>query len=307
MRAAVRLRGVQALTLLTDRRLEWDVARYSRDVESILLPAANRMRVQPIDFDHSRRLIGRRWPPLVNSSPDETPRSRLELRPEPEPLSEALAEAAHEQVGHREHGRGERDKGRHRGEGDDQEPDHGESRCEREDDHSRQQERSGDPFDPIHHGSPRQSQFGCRDQGRGPVDALWLCASIARRWWQRCTSRVATPVIAPTGVRVERVALEDHRDVAILRLASVDDLVPDLEHALCDVLEAGDQRKAVDFPEPEGPTRIMNSPSAISRFMSLTASKPTGYRLVMCSKLMPATPLILRVDSRTATAFTDCL
>jgi hypothetical protein len=90
-------------------------------------------------------------------------------------------------------------------------------------------------------------------------------------------------------------------------LASVDDLVPDLEHALCDVLEAGDQRKAVDFPEPEGPTRIMNSPSAISRFMSLTASKPSGYRLVICSKLMPATPLILRVDSRTASAFTDCL
>jgi hypothetical protein len=49
--------GVQALTLLTDRRLEWDVARYSRDVELILLPAANRMRVQPVDFDHSRRLI----------------------------------------------------------------------------------------------------------------------------------------------------------------------------------------------------------------------------------------------------------
>jgi hypothetical protein len=120
-------------------------------------------------------------------------------------------------------------------------------------------------------------------------------------------SRVATPVIAPTGVQVERVALEDHRDVAILRLASVDDLVPDLEHALCDVLEPGDQRKAVDFPEPAGPTRIMNSPSALSRFMSLTASKPTGYRLVMCSKLTPATPLILRVDSRTATAFTDCL
>src|SRR3954451_5989033 len=37
-------------------------------------------------------------------------------------------------------------------------------------------------------------------------------------------------------------------------------------------------RSAVDFPQPEGPTRIMNSPSPISRFMSLTASKPSGYR-----------------------------
>ena len=35
-------------------------------------------------------------------------------------------------------------------------------------------------------------------------------------------------------------------------------------------------RSAVDFPQPEGPTRIMNSPSATSRFMSFTASKPSG-------------------------------
>ena len=31
-------------------------------------------------------------------------------------------------------------------------------------------------------------------------------------------------------------------------------------------------RSAVDLPQPEGPTRIMNSPSAMSRSMSLTAS-----------------------------------
>jgi hypothetical protein len=31
-------------------------------------------------------------------------------------------------------------------------------------------------------------------------------------------------------------------------------------------------RSAVDFPQPEGPTRIMNSPSLMSRFMSRTAS-----------------------------------
>src|ERR671931_2488341 len=37
-------------------------------------------------------------------------------------------------------------------------------------------------------------------------------------------------------------------------------------------------RNAVDFPHPDGPTRIMNSPSPIPRFMSLTASKPSGYR-----------------------------
>jgi hypothetical protein len=35
-------------------------------------------------------------------------------------------------------------------------------------------------------------------------------------------------------------------------------------------------RSAVDFPQPDGPTRIMNSPSAISRSICLTASKPSG-------------------------------
>jgi len=49
--------AIQGLTVLTDRRLEWDVARYSSDVELILLPAANPAQVQPTDFDHSNRLI----------------------------------------------------------------------------------------------------------------------------------------------------------------------------------------------------------------------------------------------------------
>lgn len=49
--------GIQGLTLLTDRRLEWDMTRYSNDVELILLPAPNPSQVQPIDFDHSSRLI----------------------------------------------------------------------------------------------------------------------------------------------------------------------------------------------------------------------------------------------------------
>ena len=49
--------GIQGLTLLTDRRLEWDVARYTNDVELILLSAPNPTQVEPIDFDHSSRLI----------------------------------------------------------------------------------------------------------------------------------------------------------------------------------------------------------------------------------------------------------
>ncbi len=37
----------------------------------------------------------------------------------------------------------------------------------------------------------------------------------------------------------------------------------------------------VDFPQPEGPTRMTNSPSAMSRLKSSTASAPSGKRLVM--------------------------
>src|SRR5918999_4337514 len=47
-------------------------------------------------------------------------------------------------------------------------------------------------------------------------------------------------------------------------------------------------RRAVDFPGPDGPTRIMNSPSLISRLMSLTASKPSGNRLETFSSCISA-------------------
>src|SRR5439155_515319 len=46
-------------------------------------------------------------------------------------------------------------------------------------------------------------------------------------------------VLAHGHVRVKRVVLEDHRDVAILGRALVDDLAADLQIALGDVLEAG--------------------------------------------------------------------
>src|SRR3954465_15455219 len=40
-------------------------------------------------------------------------------------------------------------------------------------------------------------------------------------------------------------------------------------------------RSKVDFPHPDGPTRIMNSPSATSRLTSFTAGKPSPYLLTM--------------------------
>src|SRR6478609_1242979 len=40
-------------------------------------------------------------------------------------------------------------------------------------------------------------------------------------------------------------------------------------------------RSSVDLPQPDGPTRIMNSPSWTSMLMSFTAAKPSPYSLTM--------------------------
>src|SRR6478752_10384808 len=40
-------------------------------------------------------------------------------------------------------------------------------------------------------------------------------------------------------------------------------------------------RSSVDFPHPDGPTRIMNSPSATSMLTLFTAGKPSPYFLTM--------------------------
>src|SRR5579872_4322140 len=49
----------------------------------------------------------------------------------------------------------------------------------------------------------------------------------------------------------------------------------------------------VDFPQPDGPTRMTNSPSAISRLKSSTASPPSGKRFVMCSSVIDAIVVLL--------------
>src|SRR3712207_54693 len=47
-------------------------------------------------------------------------------------------------------------------------------------------------------------------------------------------------------------------------------------------------RSSVDFPQPDGPTRIMNSPSAMSRLTSFTAGNPSPYCLTMFFMSMEA-------------------
>jgi NTE family protein len=50
--------AIEGLSLLTDGRLRFDLARYSKDAELVVLPAPNSLDVQPTNFSHSQRLIG---------------------------------------------------------------------------------------------------------------------------------------------------------------------------------------------------------------------------------------------------------
>src|SRR4051812_33309404 len=47
-------------------------------------------------------------------------------------------------------------------------------------------------------------------------------------------------------------------------------------------------RSSVDFPQPDGPTRMTNSPSAMSRLTPFTARKPSPYCLTMSFMVMAA-------------------
>ena len=57
-------------------------------------------------------------------------------------------------------------------------------------------------------------------------------------------------VLAHAHVRIERVVLEHHRDVAVLGRLVVDDLVADAQLALADVLEPGDHPQRGRLPAP---------------------------------------------------------
>src|SRR5215218_10016321 len=59
-------------------------------------------------------------------------------------------------------------------------------------------------------------------------------------------------------------------------------------------------RSNVDFPQPDGTTRIMNSPSATSIDTSLTAGKPSPYCLTMFFISMAAIGSTLHCAGRQA-------
>ncbi len=66
-------------------------------------------------------------------------------------------------------------------------------------------------------------------------------------------------------MRIERVILEHHGDVAVARAHVVDDPRADLDRAFAGLLEAGDGAQERALAAAAGPTSTANSPSATIR------------------------------------------
>ncbi len=84
-------------------------------------------------------------------------------------------------------------------------------------------------------------------------------------------------VLVDGQVRVERVALEHHRDVAVTRRHVVDDALADPQRALGDLLEAGDhpQRRRLAAPgRPDEHHELAVGDLEVET--SLTARVPSG-------------------------------
>ena len=122
-------------------------------------------------------------------------------------------------------------------------------------------------------GPARRAGAGRRRAGRGlrssssssPSDlaAARDPRASTRRFGAARAQREAD-VLAHGHVRIERVVLEDHRDVALARRHVVHDLPP-IRISPRVSSRPATIRSAVVLPHPDGPTRTMNSPSATSR------------------------------------------
>jgi hypothetical protein len=103
-------------------------------------------------------------------------------------------------------------------------------------------------------------------------------------------------------VRIERVALEDHGDIAVLRLQVIDHPVANDDPSTRNRFEPGQSiRKAVVLPLPDGPTRTTNSPSRAVIVRPWT-TRCSPYRFETLSKITSA----MIVIGLTPSPFSQC-
>ena len=92
-------------------------------------------------------------------------------------------------------------------------------------------------------------------------------------------------VLADAHVRVQRVALEDHRDVAMTRREVGDVATSDRDLAAVTSSRPAIARSSVDLPHPDGPTSAMNSPSPMSKRDVVDRDDVAGEHLGDVAKL----------------------
>jgi hypothetical protein len=74
-------------------------------------------------------------------------------------------------------------------------------------------------------------------------------------------------VLVHRHVRIERIVLEHHGDVALLGFQVIDHAIADDDLSAADLLQPCDHAQQRGLAAAEGPTMTMNSPSAISASM----------------------------------------
>ena len=150
-------------------------------------------------------------------------------------------------------------------------------------------------------GSSKQQHLGLHDQGAGQGDPLLLAAGQLVRGAVLQADEVharqrdlhgavhvvvrAPAQFQPVGdvlrdaqVREQRVALEDHRHRAALRRHVVDGCA--VEQDVTGAWRSRSRRsmrRVVVLPQPDGPSRVMNSPGSTSSVTSSTAVTPAAF------------------------------
>ena len=130
--------------------------------------------------------------------------------------------------------------------------------------------------DPLALPAGQRARLALRDTARGRGCALPRRRGGGSRPSAPSRSSAETRCCPGRSVRIERIALEDHRDVAArFGVRSLTTRSPILTTPSLMSSSPATIRSAVVLPQPDGPTSTMNSPSVICRSSLSTARVPS--------------------------------